>query len=146
MAFTAYLEVHTGDALASLKTQRYGWGQRFDWGVTTIAKASDLLQQPIDVNIMVATFALVFIVVSGWLLWRWRPPAVLSIYALGVAVPPLLSAMISSRPRFAMTAFPLLAAVAARSRPAVFTAVIGCSGVLLGALAILTLATEAATP
>ncbi len=146
VAFTVYLGVHTGDPLASLRTQRYGWGQRFDWGATTVAKASDLLQQPLDINIIVATSALAFIAVSAWLLWRWRPPAVLTIYALGVAVPPLLSAMISSRPRFAMTAFPLLAAVAARARPAVFHAVIGCSAVLLGALTILTVATDAATP
>lgn len=61
-------------------------------------------------------------------------------------MPPLLSAMFSSRPRFAMTAFPLLAAVASKARPAVFHAVIGCSAVLLGALTILTVATDAATP
>lgn len=95
MAFTVYLGVHTGDPLGSLTTQRHGWGQRLDWGATTIAKTADLLQQPLDINIIVATAALVFIAVSAWLLWRWRPPAVLTIYAIGVAVPPLLSAMIS---------------------------------------------------
>jgi len=146
VAFTVFLWIRTGDPLVSLKTQRYGWGQRVDFGAKTLESATNALDRPIDVNYVVSTLAVLFVIGGIVLMVRWRPPAIFWIYTVVVIGPVLLSATISSRPRFAMTAFPLLIAYARSARGMAWSALLATSGVLLGALTLLTITTLAATP
>lgn len=146
VGFIGFLWARTGDPLVSLKTQRGGWNQNVDFGATTFEAAVDVLRQPFDINGIVSTLSVVFVLGGLALLVWWRPPATLTIYAVVVILPVLLSAAISSRPRFALTAFPLVIAYARVTRGWAFSIVLACSGVLLGALTILTLSTLAATP
>jgi len=146
VVFTAFLWARTGDPLVSLNTQRDGWGQRLDFGAKTIESSLSVLDRPIDVNVVVSTLSVLFVIAGLVLMIRWRPPAEIVIYTLVVIAPVLMSSTISSRPRFALTAFPLLVAYARAARETWWSAVLGASGVLLGALTLLTITTMAATP
>jgi hypothetical protein len=146
LAFMAFLWARTGDPMVVWKAQRYGWEQRIDFGHTTLTRLFDVLHRPFDVNVVVSALSVVFVIVAVVLLLQWRPPGVLIVYALFVIGVPLASAAISSRPRFALTAFPLIAAVAWRARGAAFAVVVATSGALLAALTIVTLGSLAATP
>ena len=146
LAYLGFLWARMGDPLVFFDTQRHGWDQRIDLGATTVDKLLHVLDQPIDVNAVVSAVTIAFLAGAVVLMVRWKPPAVLTIYSAGVMVPPLLSAAVSSRPRFALTAFPFLVAYARGARGIKGVALVGVSAVLLAALTILTVATQAATP
>lgn len=146
LAFSVYLALHTGDPLMWLKAQRSGWGQGFDGGWALVKATGRQLADPgSDLNEVTAALSLIFVVVAFVLLARWKPPAVLTAYAAVVIALGYLSPTLSSRPRFAMTAFPLILAVGARisrSTPGV----VGTSAVVLGAFCIISVSTLAITP
>ena len=79
------------------------------------------------------------------MLWRWRPPAVLTIYALTVIFLAVFSQALGV-PRFAFTAFPLLLAIAAKVRGTAFQVVLAGSAGLLGIFMILSVGTQLAIP
>ena len=146
VAFSAYLGQHTGDVFIWAKAQSSGWGQRFDGGWGMLAAAGRQIVHPFtDLNEVTAALSLVFVVVAFVLLARWKPPAVLTAYAVTVIALGYLSPTLSSRPRFAMTAFPLVLAVAHESRRS-FPVVLGTSAVVLGAFCIISVTTFAITP
>lgn len=146
LAFSAYLALHTGDPLMWLKAQQSGWGQGFDGGWALVKATGRQLADPgSDLNEVAAALSLVFVAVAFVLLARWRPPGVLTAYAAVVIALGYLSPTLSSRPRFAMTAFPLILAVGARigrSTPGF----VGTSAVVLGAFCIISVSTLAITP
>jgi hypothetical protein len=146
VAFFAFLGHHTGDFLIWSKAQRNGWGQGFDGGLAMVRAGLHQLQHPgSDLNEVTAAVSLAVVVAAAVLLVRWRPPAVLTAYAAVVIALGYLSPALSSRPRFALTAFPLLLAVAHRTRRS-FPVVLGTSAVLLGAFTIISVSTLAITP
>ena len=61
-------------------------------------------------------------------------------------LPVMLAATLGARPRFLMTAFPLVAVVGHRLRGNVFTAVLAASATLLGCFTVLSVHTLLATP
>ncbi len=146
LAFSVYLALHTGDPLMWLKAQRSGWGQGFDGGWALVKATGRQLADPgSDLNEVTAGLSLVFVVVAFVLLARWKPPGVLTAYAAVVIALGYLSPTLSSRPRFALTAFPLILAVGAgisRSTPGV----VGTSAVVLGAFCVISVSTLAITP
>lgn len=147
LMFAAYLWGHVGDPTAAYEAQRLGWGQEIDFGATTATRFWDALTAPLaDINLLVAGLSLIFMVTGAYLLFRWRPPAILSVYAAGVLLPVLISESMTSRHRFAMTAFPLLLAVAWRVRGAAFSTVLATSAGVLGLLTVLVVSTGALTP
>src|SRR5206468_703491 len=108
-----YLWQHTGSPLSYIRTQRHAWGQHIDWGAETFTTLRSTIAHPgRDLNELVTTLGLVFTVVAFVLLVRWRPPAVLTVYAAAVMLMAVVSSDVGARPRFVMTAFPLLIAVA----------------------------------
>jgi len=147
LAFFGFLWARTGQAQAWWRVQRDGWDQNVDFGWTTVRQFAQAAGDPLaDLNHLIAALSLVFVVVAGIALVRSRLPAVLSIYAGVVMAIALASDITVSRPRFLLTAFPLVIALARPLRGWPFAAVLGTSAALLGALTILATGTLAATP
>lgn len=146
LAFTAFLHLHAGDAAAYFRTQREGWKQDLD-PFSTFRLVGRFLDQPLaDVNVIVPVLGLLFLAVAVPVLLRSRYPGAVIVYALAVLAMALSTDAMSGRPRFILTAFPLLTALGVRLSGLGFTAVLGSLATLLGAFTVLTLATIAATP
>lgn len=145
IVFFVYLGRRTGAADAYMRTQREGWEQTLEPGsaVGTIRK---FLDQPFaDTNITVTTFGLLFLAVALVLLVRSRPPGVLLIYAVVVMGLALTNEKMGARPRFLLTAFPLVTVLAERLNQTAFSVLLGSFAVLLGAFTILSTTTLLAT-
>lgn len=113
VAWSVFLAAHTASATSWLRSQQDGWGQGFDVGAHTARATGAFLAHPLDdLNRSVCVLTIFAIVAGGVLLWRLRPPAVLWIYTAGIIAPAVLSAILTSTPRFALTAFPLQIAAA----------------------------------
>jgi hypothetical protein len=146
LAFQGYLWAHTGHADAWLRTQQEGWDERIDIGATW-GRIVEFARHPlVDVNITIAVAGTAFIVVALVLLVRARPPAAIVVYTVGVVALALSSHTLGARPRFVLTAFPLVTVFGRWLRASAFPAVIAGSAVLLGAMAILSVASRLATP
>lgn len=113
VVWSLFLAAHTGSATSWLRSQQDGWGQGFDFGAHTGRSVGSFLIHPLDdFNRSVCVLTIAAVVAGGVLMWRWRPPAVLWIYTAGIIAPAVLSAILTSTPRFALTAFPLQIAAA----------------------------------
>ena len=113
VAWSLFLVERTGSASSWLASQRDGWGQRFDFGAHTARSIGNFLAHPlVDLNRTVCVLTILVIAAGAGLLWRMRPPVTLWIYSAGILVPALFSAILTSTPRFALTAFPLHIAAA----------------------------------
>jgi hypothetical protein len=95
---------------------------------------------------LISTLGLLFLLGSGYLLWRWRPPAIITIYAVGIAVLAIVSSDVGPRPRFVLTAFPFLVAFARPLKGMWFSLVVAMSAVLLTGMASLLVLTTKITP
>ncbi len=147
LAFFGFLWSRTGEASAWLRTQQDGWEQKVDFGRSTVSDVWRVAQHPIaDLNKLIAVASLAFLVVSGVLLLCSKLPAVLTVYTAVVVFMAFASEVGGSRPRFLLTAFPLIVAVAVRIRGLLFTVVLASSALLLAALTILSVASLKATP
>jgi hypothetical protein len=138
LAFFGYLWAHTGEPLAWLMAQRYGWGERFDFGYHAMLEVVILAlgRQTTDWGSVANVSALAFALGAGLLMWRWRPPAELVIYAVGVVVMAGMSQSLHTRPRFVMTAFPLIVAVAVSLRGWWFALALAVSTTLLAVMTV----------
>lgn len=146
LAFQGYLWAHTGTADAWWRTQRDGWGERLAPGAAW-DKIAEFIEAPlVDVNIAVAVAGIVFLAVSTVLLVRARPPAAILIYTAGIVLLALLSQTLGARPRFILTAFPLVVVLGRWLRGSAFALVVGCSATVLGSFAIVSVASLLATP
>ncbi|HZT67597.1 MAG TPA: transposase [Acidimicrobiales bacterium] len=147
LAYFGYLWARTGDPLAWFDSQRLFWNhQRMGPYWTVIQPVVRLFQSPglLDNTVLVA--GLVFAIGAGLALWRWRPPAILSIWAAGVMALALMSAPVGTRPRFLFVAFPLIFALAVRMGRRTYYTAVALSVPLFGALTYLTITTLAAVP
>ena len=146
VAFQAFLWAHTGDAGAWWKTQRQGWGERLTVGAPW-DKVSAFVERPLfDVNIMIALVGTLFVLVTTVLLIRARPPAPLAIYTAGVVLLALFSQTLGARPRFLLTAFPLVMVLARWLSASAFTVTVAGSATLLGSFAIVSVVSRLITP
>jgi len=145
-----YLWAHTGQPLAWFSVQGELWGERLDVSRATWRAAGTFdrwwVGLPQDLNQFLPTAGVGFAVVTGVLMWRWRPPAVLWIYAGGVLFLALTAWNLGPRPRFLLTAFPLLQALAWRLRGTHFVATVAASAVLLACLTFVSVMTTQAVP
>jgi hypothetical protein len=147
VAFFTFLRARTGTVSAWFDTEARGWGEHFDFGVSTWHKFGRVVRDPTgDMNEVLATLGLVFLVAAGYLLIRSRLPSVLTVYTAGVAVLAVGSQILGPRPRFILAAFPLLVAVGVRTRGLVFSVVLATSATLLAALTVVSLTTNWAIP
>ena len=146
LGYQAYLWSHTGHADAWFQTQRGGWGERLAIGAT-FDKLSEFMRSPmVDVNITIAVAGTVFVVVTLVLLVRARPPGPVLAYTVVVVLLALLSQTLGARPRFILTAFPLVAVLGRRVRGTSFSVAVACSATLLGSFTIVSVVSLLATP
>jgi hypothetical protein len=150
LAFFAYLQVRTGDFMANLHARSRGWaydGIGFFHRPTPGKVLSAFLAHPFhDVDKLVSFLSIAFILVAlGLMLW-WRPPAVVWLYVLPLVVLALWFDTYVSMARFALTAFPLLVAVARPVKGAAFYALLGASAALMAVLFVFIGSTLLLTP
>jgi hypothetical protein len=139
VAFVAYLARHTGEAGAYVRTQRQGWEQTLE-PMSVYDSFVAFAQQPFqNMNVTVTTFGAVVLAVALVLLVRSRPPGVLLVYTLAVMGMALLTPTMGARPRFLLTAFPLVTVLAEDLRPASFSILLGIFATVLGAFTILSI-------
>jgi hypothetical protein len=152
LAYFAFLWARTGDPTGWFRSQSEAWRDHVDIAGTTIGRVSALVQDPHlslgvrELNDLVNTLGLVFVVVSVVLLWRWRPPGAVIVYGLGVLAMALASDHVGARPRFLLAAFPLVLAVGVRLRGRLYTAALGTSAAGLAVFSFLVFGTRAVTP
>ena len=147
VAFFGFLWARTGTPLAYYRTQRYAWSERIDFGSGTWRRLTFVLHHGgRDLNILISTLGLVFLVVTGFMLWRWRPPTIITIYAVGIALLAIMSSDVGPRPRFVLTAFPFLVAFARPLKGIWLSLVVGLSAVLLAGMTSVLVMTTKITP
>lgn len=149
-SYFVFLWRRTGDAFAWFDIERRVWDEHLA-PATIFAWIGDSYQQlfasgPREFNTLFPTFALLFAVPALVALWRWRPPAELSIFAVGILLLTVGSSNLGLRPRFLLTAFPLVQAAALHVKGEAFALLVGVSAVLLAALTVLTVTTTLVTP
>ena len=148
VGFQLFLWARTGEPFVWFRVQREAWGEHFDGGVRTfeevllVGRDFDGATNPMIIQVL----GLAFTLVAVYLLWRWRPPALVTIYTVGILVLCLGSWTLGARPRFVLTAFPLIVAVARAARGRWFAAVLTSSAFAMVVLAIVYTAPRIAVP
>jgi len=135
LAFLWYLYLRTGDPLAYIHTQKRGWDQGFDFGVSNVQSAIAIVaSRPAEFNVLVIAACLIGIAVALYFLVRWRLPAPLLLYVVGIIGIALLSSNTTSVPRFLLTAFPVLIPIARQLSDQAYPVVVACSAALMATL------------
>jgi hypothetical protein len=135
LAFLGYLYLRTGDALAFVHTQKRGWDQGFDFGVSNLRSALAILaSRRVEFYVLVMVACLVGIAVALYLLARWRLPAPLVIYVVGIIAIAVLSSNTTSVPRFLLAAFPVLIPISRQLPDDAYPVVVACSAALMATL------------
>ena len=135
VVYVAYLRVHTGSATAFMKVANLGWGRRFDLGAWNVTHALGYAREGRTVFLVaVIAVMLVGVAVGMWLLLRWRPPAAITVYVVGVVALTVLTSHPVSLPRYVMSAFPLLIPAADRLRGRAYGLIVVGSMVLMALL------------
>jgi hypothetical protein len=146
VAFHVFLRLRVGIWDAYERTQSAAWGQDV-YLLATPTTIGDFLDQPFqDVNITIAVVGLLLGIAGFVLLVKARPPAALLAYVATILVISLSSEGLGLKPRFLLTAFPLVYGVAHRLRPAGVGTAIGAEAALLGALSFTVFATILTPP
>ena len=145
IAFQAFLWNRTGVIDAYMQTH-HAWDVRVDLA-DTWHKFRDFFREPlVDVNITIAVAGTVFLAVTLVLLVRARPPAPVLIYTVIVMLPVMVSETLGARPRFLLTAFPLVAVLGRWLRGTAYAGVLASSATVLGCLTVVSVHTLLATP
>jgi hypothetical protein len=152
LAYFAFLWARTGDPTAWFRSQSEAWRDHVDVAGTTVGRVTAVVQDPHlslgvrELNDLVNTLGLAFVVAGLVLLWRWRPPGAVIVYGLGILAMALASDHVGARPRFLLAAFPLILAVGVRLKGRVYTAALGTSAAGLAVFSFLVFGTRAVTP
>jgi hypothetical protein len=138
VAYFSYLWARTGDVLRWYHVQRSIWHVGVGFDHNTVYALTRSFTHPHDLQDgIVPAMGLVFALLGLVLMVRWRPPVLIWIFTVGILLLAFDSNLLGARPRVLLTAFPLIVALARWTRPSWFTAVVGASGVLLGAMTFL---------
>jgi hypothetical protein len=146
VAFHVYLRLRTGAWDAYARTQAEGWDQE----VSPLAvphMIGDFLDRPFgDVNVTISLAGALFGLVGFVLLVRAQPPPALLAFTATVVLLSVSTEAMGLKPRFLLTAFPLLYGVAHRLRPAGEGVAAGVNATLLGGLTFVAVGTMLFTP
>jgi len=150
LGFFSYLQLRTGDFLANLHARSRGWaydGIGFFHHPAAGKAVSSYAAHPLVRLDRLASFTTMgLILIALVLMVVWRPPAIVWLYVVPVVALALWFDTYVSMPRFTLTAFPLLVAVARPAKGPVFYALIGVSAALMATLLIFTGSTLLLTP
>jgi Mannosyltransferase (PIG-V) len=136
ITYHVYLWRRTGDLTFWYRVENEFWHGGFQPWTATVEKARLAFDHPGMPDYLVPTLGLFVLVAAAILLWRWKPPAVVTIYAAVAMAFVLSSGPLGARPRFFIAAFPFVVALARPTRGPAFNAMLG---VAAGALGLLTL-------
>jgi hypothetical protein len=144
LAFFVYLRIHTGEANAWNRAQKDAWGESWSWGATAVRYMWRFFENPLGTGFgalyMHTTFAIVVFGFGLFCAFRKRLPWPMIAFVIVIGVMMLGPKIVSARPRFVFTAFPLAIAVAAwwprKSRYSWDLLLLGSAGAL-GAFAVL---------
>jgi Gpi18-like mannosyltransferase len=135
LAFFGYLQVRTGDWLAYVHTQQRGWDQGFDFGVSNVRTVLAVItSRQFGFYVLMLGVCVLGIVAALYFLVRWRPPAPILVYVLGIVGVALLSSNTTSVPRFLLTAFPVLIPIARQLSDEAYPTVVAASATLMATL------------
>ena len=135
LAFFGYLQMRTGDWLAYVHTQKRGWDQGFDFGVSNVRTVlSVLASRQFGFYVLMLAACMLLIAVALYVLVRWPLPAPILIYVLGIVGVALLSSNTTSVPRFLLTAFPVLIPIARSLSDEAYPTVVAASATLMATL------------
>lgn len=140
-AYFLYLWALTGHPDAWIVAQRAGWRAELDFGRGTVQQLIGVLRDPLSLNtaLLLQMIGIGLVILGGVFLSRWRPPAPLVVYTVGVLAVALVSSTPSAggaRPRFVLMAFPLIASIAREVRGRLFYALVLVSGLSMAAAAV----------
>jgi hypothetical protein len=146
VAYMAFVRNRTGMSDAWYRTQHEAWGERIS-PFALWHHLQDFFEHPFaNANVDLRVYGAVFIAVTLVLLIRARPPGAILAYTIGVVVLALGAQTLGARPRFVLTAFPLVAVLGRDVRGVGFSTLLGASAVALGALTVLFCTMPLATP
>ena len=117
LGFFWYLRVHTGESNAWMRAQRDAWGEGWSWGATAVRYMWRFGENPLGTRwgplYMHTTLAVAVLAFGLWCAVRKRVPLTWLVFSAGIGFFMLTPTIVSARPRFVWTAFPLAIAVAA---------------------------------
>lgn len=114
IAFQVYLWQRTGEAFVWFRVQQEAWNEGASFGFTALRDIALFTVHPFESAVNAVTALCVAATLFGfWVLLRVKLPAPLVAYSVVVVGLMLLPATVTARPRFLLTAFPLLIATAA---------------------------------
>jgi hypothetical protein len=135
LAFLWYLYLRTGDPLAYVHTQKRGWDQGFDFGVSNVQSAIAIVaSRRAEFYVLLIAACLIGSAVALYFLVRWRLPAPLLIYVVGIIGIALLSSNTTSAPRFLLAAFPVLIPIARQLSDEAYPVAVACSAAFMATL------------
>jgi hypothetical protein len=117
LGFFWYLRVHTGEPNAWMRAQRDAWGEGWSWGATAVRYMWRFGENPLGTRwgplYMHTTLAIAVLAFGLWCAVRKRVPLTWLVFSAGIGFFMLTPTIVSARPRFVWTAFPLAIAAAA---------------------------------
>lgn len=117
LGFFWYLRVHTGEPNAWMRAQRDAWGEGWSWGATAVRYIWRFGENPLGTRwgplYMHTTLAVAVLAFGLWCAVRTRIPLTWLVYSAAIGFFMLTPTIVSARPRFVWTAFPLAIATAA---------------------------------
>jgi hypothetical protein len=137
LTYQAYLWHRTGDITFWYKIENEFWQGGFHPWTATIEKARLAFDNPGMPDYVVPTIGLIVLVAAAILLWRWKPPAVVTIYAAVAMGLVLSSGPLGARPRFFIAAFPFVVALARPARGTILSVLLGTAAGCLGLLTLI---------
>jgi len=112
-----YLTAHTGESGAWMRAQREAWNEGWSWGATTIRYVWRFFENPLSTGFgplyMHTTLAVVAFAIGVFCSVRKRLPWPMLAYVAVIGLLMVTPSVVSARPRFVWTAFPLAIGVAA---------------------------------
>ena len=137
IALPVYDQIHTHDGFAYWKTQKIGWKQSFDGGISTLRSLWHFAHHPLhDFNVFFAALALAVLAGGIVLLVRWRPPAPILAYAAVIVILTFGATAFVSTFRMILVGVPFTIAYAVvLKRSDVFAITLAVSAVLFATLA-----------
>jgi hypothetical protein len=137
IAYQTYLWRRTGDPTFWYQVENNFWHGGFHLWTATGDKARLAFEHPGVPDYLIPTLGLFVLAAAAILLWRWKPPAVVTIYAAVAMGMVLCSGPLGARPRFFIAAFPFIVALARPVRGPAFSGLLGTSAACLGLLTLI---------
>lgn len=138
IGFLTYLRFHTGSWTIWFEAERRGWGQRTDFGRAAASNTWHFLRHPLrDPTITLIGMATVVAVVGLVALSRTRQRMLPVLYSVFMLISMLMAPDLQIRPRFLLSAFPLLGAIGEWTPPRWFPSLVALSVGAMGVLTVL---------